>query len=176
MWDKSWKAEAIKPRKCGQQSLHEGKIIWAKTWSVKNLEIEKWSLLPGLSGLSLYPSLPPCLSFFPSYFSWTKTDRKKAGQKGAISVTRNSTEAEQNGPLGARTVMRWVQCHGDTNHLETQSGCAKVRKQAQRTMESCRKGRGSPACSQLWIDKKFYKSEEGDNEGLYYNKRLCINI
>lgn len=67
-----------------------------------------------------------------------------------------------------------VSTHGDTNHLETRSGCARVRKKAQRTMESCRKDRGSPACSQLWTDKKFYKHEEGDNEGLYYNKSLAM--
>lgn len=87
-----------------KERLHEPKLEVWRIWRQRN-----GALLPCLSGLSLYPSLPPCLSFFPSYFSWTKIDRKKAGQKGAISVTRNSTEVEQNGPLGARTVMCWVQ-------------------------------------------------------------------
>lgn len=150
---KSWKEEeAIKYKKCGQQSLYEGKIIWAKTRSIKNLDIEKWSSLPGLSGLFISPSL----SFFPSCFNWTAVDRKKAGWKGATFTLlggKDRMKVELNGPLEARAVMRWVQCHGGTSHLETQSSCTKVRKKAQRTIESCMRDRGSPTYHQLQVDK-----------------------
>lgn len=71
------------------------------------------------------------------------------------------------------------------HELLRDTGHAKLGKKAQSMTGSCRKDRGSPTCGQLRVDKKFYKSEEGDNkEGLYlpgdllcvYIYNVCINI
>lgn len=151
--------------------------LWEKDYMSQNSKYQEFGyremkLTPWL----VWPLYFPSLSFFPSCFNRTAVDRKKQGGRSLSPclVEKTAWRWVLNGPSEARAVMRWVQCHGGTSHLETQSSCTRWEKKAQRMTESCIRDRVQPTTNYGLI--KFDKNEEGVYiEGLYCNKRLTMH-